>query len=146
MDVFENIAFPLEEHTKLSEKEISTKVEEMLAEVGLTEAESKMPTELSGGMKKRAALARAIILNSKILFCDEPTSGLDPLRSHDIWDLIRDISRKYKCTTVITSHDVRNSLRIADRLALINEGKIVAIGTKTEIQSSSDPLVKDFFS
>lgn len=145
MNVYENIAFPLEEHTPLSEKEIRTKVHDILELIGLLGAESKMPAELSGGMKKRAALARAIVLNSKILFCDEPTSGLDPLRSRDISDLIRDIARKFKCTMVITSHDVRNSFRIADRLALMHEGKIVAIGTKEEIGSSPDPLVRDFF-
>lgn len=145
MNVFENIAFPLEEHTSLSEKEIKAKVHEVLELVGLVGSESKMPSELSGGMKKRAALARAIILNSKILFCDEPTSGLDPLRSRDISDLIHDIARRFNCTMVITSHDVRNSFRIADRLALMYEGKIVAIGTKEEMSKSPEPLVRDFF-
>ena len=145
MNVYENIAFPLEEHTDLSDEEIVLKVQEILEMVGLKGEGNKMPAELSGGMKKRAALARAVVLNSKILFCDEPTSGLDPLRSRDISDLIQDISRQFKCTTVITSHDVRNSFRIADRLALMQEGKILAIGTKEEIKSSADPLVREFF-
>ncbi len=146
MNVYENVSFPLMEHTDLSEKEIGEKVRDVLKLVGLEGSGQKMPGELSGGMKKRAALARAVILNSKILFCDEPTSGLDPLRSRDISDLILDISKQLRCTTVITSHDVRNSLRIADRLALIQGGKIVAIGTKDQIKTSADPLVKEFFS
>ena len=116
MTVFENVAFPLREHTQLKRKEIETKVKDMLRMVGLEGAESKYPSQLSGGMNKRAALARAVIMNSKILFCDEPTSGLDPIKSRQIMDLIKDIATKIKCTTVIASHDILNSLRIADRL------------------------------
>ena len=118
MTVFENVAFPLEEHTRLKSKEIEKKVLETLKLVGLEGAENKNPSELSGGMKKRAALARSIVMNSKILFCDEPTSGLDPIRSRDISDLIKAISRKLNCTTVVTSHDIENSFRIADRVAV----------------------------
>ncbi|MDP3143699.1 MAG: ATP-binding cassette domain-containing protein, partial [Candidatus Omnitrophota bacterium] len=109
MNVFENVAFPLQEHTNLNKEEIAKKVRDTLHEVGLSEAEEKFPNQLSGGMKKRAALARSIILGSEMLFCDEPTSGLDPTRSRDISDLIHSISRKYKSTTVITSHDIENS-------------------------------------
>ena len=145
MDVFENIAFPLEEHTDLNRKEISRKVKNILKLVGLEGMETKYPAELSGGMKKRAALARAVILNSKILFCDEPTSGLDPIRSRDISDLILNISRQMKSTTVVTSHDVRNSFRIADRLVLIHEGRLILTGTREEIESSQNPFVKEFF-
>ncbi len=144
MNVFGNVAFPLMEHTNLSSSAVGRKVEEILDLVGLKGAQAKMPNELSGGMKKRTALARAIVLNSEILFCDEPTSGLDPLRSRDIWDLIRDISKQFKCTTVITSHDLRNSLRIADRLALIDQGRFVAVGTPQEMRNSDNALVKDF--
>ena len=145
MDVYENIAFPLQEHTDLSDEEINKKVEDILRLVGLQEAEGKYPVELSGGMRKRAALARSVIMGSKILLCDEPTSGLDPIRSRDISDLIKDISRHLGCTTVITSHDVRNSFRIADRLALIHQGKIIAMGTKDEFQHSRDDFIKEFF-
>jgi phospholipid/cholesterol/gamma-HCH transport system ATP-binding protein len=95
-------------------------------------------------MKKRVGLARALALDSRFLFCDEPTSGLDPIRSRDISDLIRAISRKIGCTTVITSHDISNSLRIADRLAILHEGRIVAMGNQAELQQCRDLFVRDF--
>ncbi len=145
MTVFENVAFPLKEHTQLSDKEIHGKVLKTLEFVDLDQVEAKFPVELSGGMKKRVGLARAVILDSKILFCDEPTSGLDPIRSKDISDLIRHISKELKCTTVITSHDLPNSLRIADRLALVHDGRIAFVGTKSELKKSKDPVVNRFF-
>ncbi|MCX5681728.1 MAG: ATP-binding cassette domain-containing protein, partial [Candidatus Omnitrophica bacterium] len=144
MTVFENIAFPLHEHTKCSPQEVAEKVANILKLVGLEGVEDKYPSQLSGGMRKRAALARAVILNSKILFCDEPTSGLDPIRSRDIMDLIRDISRHFKTTTVIASHDIANSFRIADRLAIIKDGVIVAQGKPDEIRSTSNIFIKEF--
>lgn len=144
MNVYENVAFPLEEHTRLPEEEIFEKVKNILDMVGLSGVEERFPPELSGGMKKRAALARAVILDSKILFCDEPTSGLDPILSRDISDLICHIARQLNCTTVVTSHDIRNSLRIADRLALVHQGKLVATGTKQEFKSSKDPFIQRF--
>ncbi len=144
MNVYENVAFPLEEHAHLDEKQISLKVKNVLQTVGLSDVGGKFPSELSGGMKKRAALARAVILDSKIIFCDEPTSGLDPILSRDISDLICHIARQLNCTTVITSHDIKNSLRIADRLALVHEGRLIAAGTKQEFKSSKDPLVQEF--
>ncbi|HOW35703.1 MAG TPA: ATP-binding cassette domain-containing protein [Candidatus Omnitrophota bacterium] len=145
MDVYENLAFPLEEHTDLNEGQISQRIKNVLQTVGLEGVEGKYPVELSGGMRKRVALARAVILNSKILFCDEPTSGLDPIRSRDISDLIRNLSKQLQCTTVVTSHDVANSFRIADRLALIHEGRLIAVGIQGEIASSKDPFVRQFF-
>jgi phospholipid/cholesterol/gamma-HCH transport system ATP-binding protein len=144
MTVFENVAFPLKEHTSLTDKEISDKVREVLRTVGLEGVDEKMPSELSGGMRKRAALARAVILDSQFLFCDEPTSGLDPMRSREIMDLIHDISRTMKTTTVITSHDVRNALRVADRLAIIQDGVMVTEGTAQELEKSNDALIKEF--
>lgn len=144
MTVYENIAFPLCEHTALNPSEIGTKVNRMLDLVDLKEAKAKNPSELSGGMKKRAALARAVILGSEFLFCDEPTSGLDPMMSRDIWDLIQRISRQLHCTTVVVSHDIHNSFRIADRIALIHQGKFIANGTPEQLRSSQDPLVKSF--
>lgn len=144
MSVFENIAFPLQEHTKLDGRAIRKKVAEVLKLIGLEGIESKYPSELSGGMRKRVALARAIILDSKTLFCDEPTSGLDPIRSRDISDLIRDVSRKFNCTTVIASHDIDNSFRIADRLILIHQGKIAAQGTPEQMKMSKDNFVQEF--
>ena len=146
MNVFENIAFPLREHTAFDGKTIREKVSRILKLIGLEGIEEKYPAELSGGMKKRVALARAVILDSKILFCDEPTSGLDPLRSRDIADLIRDVARKLHCTTVVTSHDIQNSLRIADRLALLQNGRIAAMGTPSEFKASNNVFVKEFIS
>ncbi|PIW60520.1 MAG: ABC transporter ATP-binding protein [Candidatus Omnitrophica bacterium CG12_big_fil_rev_8_21_14_0_65_50_5] len=144
MTVFENVAFPLQEHTKMSRKEIMTKVQDMLNIVDLPGVEEKMPAELSGGMRKRVGLARAMVLGSEILVCDEPTSGLDPIRSRDISDLIRQVTRKLKCTTVIASHDVHNSLRVSDRLVLIRDGKIVLDAPPKGFQSSEIPFVKEF--
>jgi len=144
MSVYENIAFPLMEHTDMKPKEIKKRVQEVLALVDLSGVEDKMPSELSGGMKKRTGLARAIALTTKVLFCDEPTSGLDPIRSRDISDLIRNISKKLNCTTIITSHDIDNTLRIADRVAILEEGKIIALGTPKEIQDSKIPFVQEF--
>ncbi|VAX37629.1 Phospholipid ABC transporter ATP-binding protein MlaF [hydrothermal vent metagenome] len=146
MTVFENIAFPLKEHTRFDRITIQTKVKAVLKTVDLEGVGHKYPAELSGGMKKRVGLARAIILDSKILFCDEPTSGLDPIRSRDISDLIRSVAKQKGSTTVITSHDMANSFRIADRLVLIKEGKIVLDGTKEDFEKSKNGFVKEFIS
>ena len=144
MDVFDNVAFPLREHTDLDAAGIAARVDEVLAMVDLKEAEHKFPSQLSGGMKKRVGLARAIVLKAKILLCDEPTSGLDPIRSRDISDLIRRVARKIGVTTVITSHDIENSLRIADRLILLNEGRIVAISTPENMRANTEGFVREF--
>jgi phospholipid/cholesterol/gamma-HCH transport system ATP-binding protein len=144
MTVFENVAFPLHEHTNFSKKEIEEKVRNILDLVGLKDVETKYPPQLSGGMRKRAALARAVILNSKILFCDEPTSGLDPIRSRDIMDLIRDISRHFQATTVITSHDIQNSFRIADHLAIMKDSEIIAQGKPSEVRVMENDFIKEF--
>src|SRR3989338_11431951 len=132
MDVFDNVAFPLREHTVLSGPAVTDKVRDVLKLVGLQDAEEKFPAQLSGGMKKRAGLARAIVLGAKILLCDEPNSGLDPIRSRDISDLIRHVSQQIGSTTVMTSHDVGNSFRIATRILIINDGRIAAMGTTQE--------------
>ncbi|MBI3314977.1 MAG: ATP-binding cassette domain-containing protein [Candidatus Omnitrophica bacterium] len=144
MDVFDNVAFPLREHTSLSGPAIADKVREVLKLVGLQDADRKFPAQLSGGMKKRAGLARAIVLGAKILLCDEPTSGLDPIRSRDISDLIRCVAKKIGSTTVITSHDIDNSLRIADRLILLNESRIVAVGTPQAMRVHQEGFVREF--
>lgn len=145
MTVYENVEFPLKEHTDLKPEVMEEKVKNILAMVGLEEAGFKYPAELSGGMKKRAALARSVILDSKILLCDEPTSGLDPLKSREISDLIKNITQQFKCTTVVTSHDVYNASRIADRLVLIHDGRILIKGKLEELKNSKDTLVRDFF-
>ena len=144
MDVYDNVAFPLREHTKLKPVEIEGRVREVLKLVDLDGAESKFPDELSGGMKKRVGLARAIVLGAKVLLCDEPTSGLDPIRSRDISDLIRHVSAQIGSTTVMTSHDVNNSFRIASRLLIINDCHIAAIGTAEQLKASQVPFVREF--
>lgn len=143
-NVFENIAFPLREHTKLDSQAITSKVKKILQLLDLEGVEEKFPAQLSGGMKKRVGLGRALILDSKILFCDEPTSGLDPILSRDISDLIKKVSKDFQCTTVFASHDIPNSFKIADRLAILGGGKIVALGTRKELLASSDPFVREF--
>ena len=144
MSVEENVAFVLNEFMSLDRKTVRDKVEEALAMVSLQGIEEMMPSQLSGGMKKRVGLARAIVLGAKILLCDEPTSGLDPIRSRDISNLISNVSRRLHCTTVVTSHDIPNSFRIADRLALIHNGQMVAAGTKEQLRENQDPFVKEF--
>jgi len=144
MDVYDNVAFPLREHTKLQPFEVAARVREVLKLVDLEDAESKVPSELSGGMKKRVGLARAIVLGAKVLLCDEPTSGLDPIRSRDISDLIRHVSQQIGSTTVMTSHDVNNSFRIATKLIILNESRIAAMGTAAQIKESKDPFVREF--
>jgi phospholipid/cholesterol/gamma-HCH transport system ATP-binding protein len=146
MTVAENLAFPLREHTPLKTQEIDARVEEYLKDVDMAGSGAKYPAELSGGMRKRVALARALIMDTKVLLCDEPTSGLDPIRSHDISLLIRDPAKKKKTTTVVTSHDIKNSFLIADRLFVLNQGRIAAQGREEDLRRSTDPLVKEFLS
>jgi len=144
MDVYDNVAFPLREHTKLNSAEVAARVREVLKLVDLDGVESKFPDELSGGMKKRVGLARAIVLGAKVLLCDEPTSGLDPIRSRDISDLIRHVSQQIGSTTVMSSHDVNNSFRIASRLIIINDCHIAAMGTAQQLKESQEPFVREF--
>ncbi|HSV43678.1 MAG TPA: ATP-binding cassette domain-containing protein [Candidatus Bathyarchaeia archaeon] len=144
--VRENVAFPLREHTTMTWKDIWAKADHLLEMVGLSYAKDKMPSELSGGMKKRAALARAVVLDSKILLCDEPTSGLDPIRSQEISDLIKEITRQIGSTTVATSHDIHNAFRLADRLVLIRDGMILKEGTARDFQHSDDEFIQKFLS
>ncbi|MBF0486148.1 MAG: ATP-binding cassette domain-containing protein, partial [Candidatus Omnitrophica bacterium] len=132
------------EHAELKPLMIKAKVAEFLELVDMPDAGEKYPSELSGGMRKRVALARAMILGSKVLLCDEPTSGLDPIRSHDISQLIQRLSKKMGCTTVVTSHDVRNSFSIADRSLVLNKGRIAAIGSEDDLRRSTDAFVKEF--
>ncbi|MBF0331002.1 MAG: ATP-binding cassette domain-containing protein [Candidatus Omnitrophica bacterium] len=144
MTVEENLSFPLKEHTRLKANEIKAKVEAFLKMVDMAGAGSKYPSELSGGMRKRAALARALVLGSKVLLCDEPTSGLDPIRSRDISMLIRDLSRQHGCTTVITTHDVRNAFRSADSAVVLCQGRAVGRGSEQALRGLTDPFVKEF--
>ena len=144
MNVFENVAFPMLEHTKMSATEITTKVREKLAMVGLAKHETKMPSELSGGMKKRVALARAIALNPDLVMFDEPTSGLDPIISTVVDELISEIQAKTQTTFLIISHDMKATLHTAHYVSMLYEGRIVFGGTVEELKANTNPLVKQF--
>lgn len=144
MSVKDNIAFPLLEHTKMSKKEIYKIVSEKLGLVGLAGVEELFPASLSGGMQKRVALARAIVLKPKNIVYDEPTSGLDPLMSKQVDGLIVDMSNKLKITSIIISHDIPSAFRIADKIAVLYQGVIVADGSPQEILKSENKYVKEF--
>lgn len=144
MNVFENIAFPLVEHAHLKPAEVRARVEEALEAVSLHHMEAKMPAELSGGMRKRVGLARAIVLKPSIILYDEPTSGLDPLLTDNINELILQTQQKFNLTNFIISHDVNAALRIADKIAVLYEGKILEEGTPDQIRESANPFVRAF--
>ena len=144
MSVGDNVAFPLREKGGLSEAEISEKVKETLAVVDLHEVEQKFPAELSGGMRKRVGLARAIIRGPKIVLYDEPTTGLDPLTTESVDEMILNARDRLKVTSVVISHDIGSAFHIADRIAVINEGTIVEEGTPTEVRKTQEPFTKQF--
>lgn len=144
MTVLENVAFPLVEHTKLKWSEIERIAREKLAQVGLEGAEHKLPAHLSGGMKKRVGLARAIILEPKILLCDEPTAGLDPIVADSITKLLVEMQKKLGVTMFIISHDVDMALKIADQIAFLYNGKIIFTGTPNDALESTNPFVQQF--
>lgn len=146
MTVFDNVAFPLREKTNLSEPEIASQVQEMLESVGLGDMGYKFPAELSGGMKKRTALARALITNPSIVLFDEPTTGLDPILVHAIHQLIQDTHGTFGYTAVIVSHEIPEVFDIATRVAVIHEGQIIAEGAPEMILKSSDPFIQQFIS
>jgi phospholipid/cholesterol/gamma-HCH transport system ATP-binding protein len=143
MTVGENVAFPLRRHTRLGDPEIRDRAKRKLADVGLERQFDAMPAELSGGMKKRAALARAMALDPAILLVDEPSAGLDPITSQEIDDLL--VERKRGGTTLaVVTHNIPSARTIGDELALLHEGRIVAQGTATELDRSREPLVQAF--
>ena len=144
MTVGQNIAFPLKEYTRLADPVIDIIVKLKLQQVGLGGVESQMPAELSGGMKKRAGLARALALDPNILFLDEPTSGLDPIIAAGIDELILRIRDMYQATMVVVAHDIASSMQIADKIALFRGGKLIELGTPEEIRASSDAYVQQF--
>jgi phospholipid/cholesterol/gamma-HCH transport system ATP-binding protein len=144
MSVADNVALPLREHTDLPEETIDIMVKIKLELVGLREHADKMPSELSGGMKKRAGLARAIALDPQILFYDEPSAGLDPVTSAEIDQLIMDLNKKLGVTSVVVTHEMDSAFRIADRMVLLDQGKFVVSGTPDEMKNSKDPLVHQF--
>ena len=144
LSVHDNIALPLREHTQLDEKIIGVIVKMKLELVGLRDFEHLKPSQLSGGMQKRVALARAIALDPEIVFYDEPTSGLDPVVTGVIGQLILDLSRRIGITSVVVTHDVRSAFQISDKMVVLFRGRVVALGTPEEIQNSSDPVVQQF--
>jgi phospholipid/cholesterol/gamma-HCH transport system ATP-binding protein len=133
MSVFDNVAFPLLELTRSSRDEIAARVEETLKAVGLLGMENKFPSEMSGGMQKRAALARALIRRPKILLLDEPTTGLDPTRTHQIHELVRHTQQQFDLTAVMVSHDVPAVFEFSDRIAFMHQGRMALNGTVAEV-------------
>ena len=146
MTVGENVAFGIRQHTKMPEEEILRVIRRTLRMVGLAGRENAMPSQLSGGMKKRVSLARAIALNPKIVLYDEPTSGLDPVMSATINRLIMSTRRILGVTAVVVTHDMESAFTIADRIAMMYDEKIIAIGTPDEFRQSANPVVQQFVS
>ncbi len=144
LSVGENIALPLREHTKLDNSVISIVVKMKLELVGLRGFENLMPSQLSGGMKKRVGLARAIVLDPTIVFYDEPTAGLDPVMTGVVDKLTMDLTKKLHMTSVVVTHDMNSVFRIADRIVMLHEGNIIQIGTPQEIRNSKNPIVEQF--
>ena len=144
MTVGENIALPLRQHTKLDNNVISIIVKMKLELVGLRGFENLMPSQLSGGMKKRVGLARAIVLDPTIVFYDEPTAGLDPVMTGVVDKLTMDLTKKLHMTSVVVTHDMNSVFRIADRIVMLHQGNVLQIGTPDEIRHSKDPIVRQF--
>ncbi len=144
LSVGENVGFGLIEHRQLDSKELLERIEEALSLVGLSGVGNIMPSELSGGMKKRVALARAICIKPEIILYDEPTTGVDPITADSINELIKNLHDKLKVTSVVVTHDMKSAYRIADRIAMLYQGKIIAEGTPLEIQKTQHPVVHQF--
>jgi len=144
MTVYENVSFALREHTKLTEEQMRAKVREKLEIVGLEGVEDKYPADLSGGMRKRVALARAIVLEPKILLYDEPTTGLDPITTDYVDDMIVTAKKELGVTSVVISHDIASSFKVADQVAFLYDGKIVAHGTPAELRKHTHPGLQHF--
>lgn len=144
MTVFENIAFPLKEKTRLHPEEIREKVIKKLEEVGLADAGEKYPSELSGGMRKRTALARELVWEPEIMLFDEPTTGLDPIISHAILNLIKDLHGRLNFTAILVTHELTKVFEIVNRVAMIHKGKIEIAGNVAEIIHSENPVIRQF--
>jgi phospholipid/cholesterol/gamma-HCH transport system ATP-binding protein len=144
LSVGENVGFELIEHSSIEENELYDRVEESLSMVGLSGIANLMPSELSGGMKKRVALARAICTKPEILLYDEPTTGVDPITADSINELIRGLHDKLKVTSIVVTHDMKSAYKIADRIAMLYQGQIIAEGTSQEIQNTDHPIVHQF--
>jgi phospholipid/cholesterol/gamma-HCH transport system ATP-binding protein len=146
LSVFENVAFPLREKLRMKGLEVGRRVEEKLDEVGLAGMGHKFPAELSGGMRKRAGLARALVMEPEIILFDEPTTGLDPLLAKSIHDLILAMQRRFGFTAVMVSHEIPEIFAISDWVAMLRKGKIVLMATAAEFQRTTDPEIQEFIS
>jgi phospholipid/cholesterol/gamma-HCH transport system ATP-binding protein len=144
MTVGENVALPLREHTKLEDSTIRVILRLKLEQVGLSGFENYMPSQLSGGMKKRAAVARALAMDPEILFFDEPSAGLDPIIAAGVDELILDLKKAFHMTIIVVTHELASAFLIADRMVLIDKGNVVAIGSTEEMRSSTHPRVRQF--
>lgn len=145
MTVGDNVAFGLVEHTNYSKDKINSIVKEKLQQVGLEGVENLMPNELSGGMKKRVSLARAIAINPEIIFYDEPSSGLDPITTRTIDELIKYTQKTLGVTSIVVTHDMASACRIADRIAMVYKGELIALDTVENFRKIDNPHVQDFF-
>jgi phospholipid/cholesterol/gamma-HCH transport system ATP-binding protein len=144
MTVGENVALPLREHTKLAESTIKVMTRIKLEQVGLAHCEDYLPSQLSGGMKKRAAVARALAMDPEILLFDEPSAGLDPIIAAGIDELILNLKRAFQMTIVVVTHELTSAFHIADRVAVVDKGHIVAVGTVEEVRGSQNGRVRQF--
>jgi phospholipid/cholesterol/gamma-HCH transport system ATP-binding protein len=144
LTVFENVAFPLREKSKMKLSQIRDSVLKELARVGLSGEENKYPAEISGGMKKRVALARCLVMNPEIVLFDEPTTGLDPLIGKAMHKLISECQKNLKFTSIIVTHEIPAIFSLVDRVAMLYDGKIIAVGTPDEIKTSKDPVIHQF--
>ncbi len=144
LSVQDNIAFPLEEHTRLSRKERDHRVEEALATVDMAGSGHKLPAQLSGGQKKRIAIARALVLRPRVMLFDEPTTGLDPIRSDGINSLIRKLQREFSVTNIVVTHDLVSAQRVADRVVMLLGGKVAADGSWDQLAHSTDVRIQHF--
>jgi phospholipid/cholesterol/gamma-HCH transport system ATP-binding protein len=144
MTVFENIAFPLREHTDMEDDEIARAVREKLELVNLPGTEHLMPVDLSGGMRKRVGLARSIVLDPKVILYDEPTTGLDPITAQKINELIVDLQTKLSVTSVVVTHDIQSAFSVGDRIAFLNQGVFEWVGTMDDARDSTHPQLRDF--
>ncbi len=144
LSVEENVAFPLRRHSKMTGDERRDRVHDLLARVGVEDAASKMPSDISGGMKKRVGLARALALDPEIMLLDEPTAGLDPITAGEINELIRGLQKERNTSSIVVTHDMRSVRTVADRIVLLNEGSILVEGTLDELSENHDPFVAKF--
>lgn len=144
LTVAENVAFPILRHTDMSVAERNECVQELLSRVGMEKAGEKMPAEISGGMKKRVGLARALALNPEIMLSDEPTAGLDPITAGEINDLIRELKQERKMSSIVVTHDMHSAKTVSDSVALLDKGDVVIQGTFESLEASNDPFVSEF--